>query len=250
MVRVGMDEHVELQCGECGSRVTRKTAANVLAEKQNRPVRCRTCVSAANFRSMHAARTPEERSAHGKKARARVTHSKEAVAKQWVTVKSDPEKYAAAKARLSRTALNYWANLTDEQREAHYRKVFANKTGKSKAGDAFLAALTGAGVTLATEQMIHGYLVDGLDAEAKVVVEFYGDVFHCNPRVFNNPERYCSWISRTVGQQWARDRKRLAVLYRYGYRVVIVWESDWYGNRNIEIERVKDALCKSRGDSG
>ena len=98
------------------------------------------------------------------------------------------------------------------------------------------------GVSLEREQGISGFIVDGL--QNKLIVEFYGDIYHCNPRHFRDPDEFCSWIGRTVTQQWARDRKRLGVFYKLGYRVVIVWEADWKTHPENEIRRVKNALSE------
>ncbi len=197
--------------------------------------------------AFHDSKTPEERIAQGKAARSCVAHSHEAVVKQWETVKADPEKFAKAKSRLSRTSKNFWNSLTPESRIVHIQKIFANITGRSKAGDQFIEHFAKEGVILEVEQGVHGFIVDGLDSKKKVVVEFYGDMFHCRPNNFPDPNQYCSWISRTVAQQWDRDLKRLGVFYRYGYLVVIVWETDWYSDPHTQIRRIKDAL-QSRKD--
>jgi len=93
------------------------------------------------------------------------------------------------------------------------------------------------------EEIISGFIVDGLLKSEKVILEFYGDMFHCNPTKFHDPSEYCSWISRTVGQQWKRDKRRTAALLKRGYKVLIVWESDWNNQKEKTIERVKNALC-------
>lgn len=195
------------------------------------------------FLQMHAKLSPEDRSSKGRVARSKVTHSKEAVEKQWETIKSDPEKFAALKKQRGGTAKIFWDSMTPEKKALHFQKVFASSgKGRSKAGDQFIHSLANAGFGFEPEQWVHGFCVDGLDRNRKLIVEFYGEMFHCNPRTFHDPEKYCPWIGRTVGQQWARDRKRLGVFYKNGYRVIIIWEKDWYASPQTQIGRIENAL--------
>jgi G:T-mismatch repair DNA endonuclease (very short patch repair protein) len=83
-----------------------------------------------------------------------------------------------------------------------------------------------------------------------VIVEYYGDVYHCNPRRFKDESEYCPIIRRTVGEQWKRDRKRLACFTkRHGYDVVIVWESDWNKNPEKELDRIRDVVERRRNET-
>jgi hypothetical protein len=171
------------------------------------------------------------------------------VQRQWETVRADPEQYRKACARLQRTAQTFWDSLTPEERDAHVQKILrGNGKGHSVAGDRFLDRLAAEGISLEREATIHGFIVDGLARGQNLIVEFYGDMFHCRPTTFSDPEHYCPWLGRTVAQQWARDRKRLGVFYRFGFRVVITWESDWYTDPEHEIGRIRDALHEGDGD--
>jgi very-short-patch-repair endonuclease len=98
------------------------------------------------------------------------------------------------------------------------------------------------GLQILREEAIAGFIVDGLVEDKKLILEFYGDVFYCNPLKFQDPDEYCFWISRTVGQQWKRDERRLAALLKNGYKVLVVWEYDWNNNKQEVLERVENAL--------
>ena len=56
------------------------------------------------------------------------------------------------------------------------------------------------------------------------------------------PDKWFTWIKRTVGEQWKRDQRRLACFYRLGYTVVIVWQTDWDRDKETAIERIQHAL--------
>jgi G:T-mismatch repair DNA endonuclease (very short patch repair protein) len=103
---------------------------------------------------------------------------------------------------------------------------------------AFLRQLHDRGLEIKPEQTISGFVVDGLHKASNTIIEFYGDFWHCKPDKYRNPQQFCGWLNRTVDQQWARDRRRLGVFYGLGYKVVVIWESDWKKDPECEVDRV------------
>ena len=99
-------------------------------------------------------------------------------------------------------------------------------------------------IKIIREMFINGLFVDGIIEDTNIIIEFYGDMFHCNPIKFHDPEQYCSWISRTVQQQWDRDRIRLAKLYQQGYKVIVIWENSWKKDQQKYIKRIQDEMYK------
>jgi G:T-mismatch repair DNA endonuclease (very short patch repair protein) len=85
---------------------------------------------------------------------------------------------------------------------------------------------------------ISGFVVDAFHRASKTVVLYHGDFWHCNPRTFKDSNQYCKWLGRTVSEQWKRDQRAVAAFYKYGYRVVIVWESDAKRDQSIELQRI------------
>lgn len=191
----------------------------------------------------HAKRTSEEKSEHGRKMRKAVKISgAEMRAKQQKFIDdSSPEYYKKYCEKRRQIALNFHAGMSDIDKEAHYRKIFKN-TGRSKACDKFLEVLITHRIIHKPEQYVNGFIVDAIIDNSNLIIEFYGDIYHCNPIKFKDPAKYCSWISRTVQEQWDRDRRRLAALYKLGYKVLIVWEYDWNKTPLIEIERIKHEM--------
>lgn len=263
-------EQVQLVCG-CGRDFSRRRDYIRQREKAGKSVTCTRCsnsaaslkkwaeapperheqqsqVSRAVMLAYKAGLTPEQRSEEARIG-GKANKGGTSVQRQWETVRANPELMQQARERLRRTSQNFWDSLTPEERVAHTRKVIKN-TGRSVVADRFLERLRNEGVLLEAEHGVSGFIVDGCDVAAKVIVEFYGDNFHCRPTKFTDPDRFCSWIQRTVRQQWARDRKRLGVFYSLGFRVVIVWESDWSENPEREIRRVQDAVRECRENLG
>jgi very-short-patch-repair endonuclease len=218
----------------CRSCVSRRTAANLSPAVKQKKIDA--------LKKANESRTPEQHAEIGRKRRARVRMSgKEMRAKQQETINSDPVRYAAYCEKRRKISKAFHAGMTDEDKAAYYAKVLKTK-GVSRAEDEFFDHLTGLGIDFERSQALNGFVVDGMRKDAKVIVEFYGDTFHCNPKKFTDPDQYCSWIKRTVAEQWKRDQRRLACFYRLGYTVVIVWQSDWDRDKETAIERIQHAL--------
>lgn len=77
---------------------------------------------------------------------------------------------------------------------------------------------------------VHRYYVDVLSEPLKMIVEFNGDYWHCNPTkyesTFFHPKK-----QKTAAQIWSEDEKRMSVLKENGYLTITVWESEYCHDR-------------------
>lgn len=73
-------------------------------------------------------------------------------------------------------------------------------------------------------QRVGKYTVDFLNENTKEVVEYYGDYWHCNPRIYP-ADYYNRSIGMTANEKWKYDENRKKYLQNRGYSVRIVWES-------------------------
>ena len=90
--------------------------------------------------------------------------------------------------------------------------------------------------------------VDECNEELKIVVEYNGDMWHCNPRNWKADD-YNSSIRMTAGEKWQKDIARHKMLRSMGYKTLIVWESEWIKEAQKYISRIKetcDAACKHK----
>jgi peroxiredoxin len=72
------------------------------------------------------------------------------------------------------------------------------------------------------------FKVDGFHARSNTVFEFHGDVFHGNPLVFKDRENCHPFRkSVTAKQLYQETIKREEVIESLGYKVVVIWESDY-----------------------
>ena len=81
------------------------------------------------------------------------------------------------------------------------------------------------------------YHPDIVDVERKIVVEFYGDYSHSHPDMY--PDEYWNALRhRTARENREFDAKRKAFIESQGWRVIVVWESDWKSSANGAVEHV------------
>jgi G:T-mismatch repair DNA endonuclease (very short patch repair protein) len=220
----------EYRCNNCNRIRNQKTFNNITFQDRS-----------DRMKKNHA-NNPEMASIVGKKRRAKVNISgAELRRRQQIAIESDPEKYSNYCAKRKDIAIKFHAGLTDKEKEKHYSKVFKNGP-TSKAEDEFFNELLKYGLNFERNICISGFFPDGVDEDRKIIIEFYGDSFHCNPIKFQNPNQHCSWLKRTVQDQWDRDKMRIAVFSKCGYKVIIVWENDWRHSQSVQIERIKNIL--------
>lgn len=97
-------------------------------------------------------------------------------------------------------------------------------------------ALIELGLEFEAQAKIGRYQVDVLIPSQALVVECFGDFWHCNPAVY--PDGPANDVHR---RQPERDQRRIAYLQAKGYRVLILWERDiaQVGARQL-LERALD----------
>lgn len=89
----------------------------------------------------------------------------------------------------------------------------------------------------------HGsYQVDFINERLGVIVEFFGDYWHCNPKTYDK-----NYIHETNGKRaeeiWKADKKRVKRMKELtGHEVIVVWESDWNNRKELEKKRLKRSI--------
>jgi G:T-mismatch repair DNA endonuclease (very short patch repair protein) len=176
---------------------------------------------------------------------------RQGVVKQWQTMTQETKDARAKKIR--KWSKSFWAAMTPEQRNLHVSKMIKGLS-RSKISDEFRQTLVGFGLYYGfrSEQTVSGFVVDECNEELKVVIEFYGDYYHCNPRnpKFADPEYYNPTLRMKASQKWESDRRRFAAIRKKGYQVLVVWENDWRKSPATEIARVQMFLSGARKKSG
>lgn len=75
------------------------------------------------------------------------------------------------------------------------------------------------------------YFVDFLIND-NLVVECYGDYWHCNPIRFD-PEYYHSKLQDYAKNIWEKDKQRIDFIINNNYKVIIIWENNWNNEKNF-----------------
>jgi len=178
-----------------------------------------------------ASKTPEER--------------RRGVEKQWQSL--SPEARAARAAKIGAWSKKNWEEMTPEARAARVRKMVTGLP-RSAVSDEFRTAVQQAGLYdgFQSEVVVSGFLVDECNEARKLILEFHGDYYHCNPRKFTDPNWMNPTLKMTAGQKWKYDRRRMACFLNLGFRVLVVWESDWKTNPQQVLAQVRAFLGSTR----
>lgn len=82
---------------------------------------------------------------------------------------------------------------------------------------------------------INNFIVDML--LERIVIEFYGDFWHRNPKYYSAKDLYYGKTSETI---WEYDKRKIQLVNKEGYVVVVVWETDWKNNKEQVIEQIQN----------
>ena len=243
-------QKVIILCKRCGGKMSVSISHRATYMKAGGGTcrKCRSEISSEVMIQTRSKETKEERITRGKHGSALADHRK-GVLKQWETIRANPEAYKLACKSRSDKLKAVWDGYGDEARSKRI-KLFYESFGKrrSRVSDALKQSMVDAGLYegFVSEEVFHGFIPDEINHNLKLVVEMFGDLYHCNPKRYTDASVFISTIGRTVGEQWSRDKRRFACFHKYGYRTVVVWDSDFRNDPKREIERIKLAIERQR----
>lgn len=138
-------------------------------------------------------------------------------------------------------------NADEEYKRKHYLKVFKNsKIGFISKGHNELHEFLKEFNFIQHVQILD-MEVDECNEDLKIVVEFNGDLYHCNPRKWE-PTQYNSVIKMFAYEKWEKDRNRFYMLKKMGYKTFIVWEDDWALKRNEVKQKLINLINKTKNE--
>jgi hypothetical protein len=70
------------------------------------------------------------------------------------------------------------------------------------------------------------YICDIFIPSLNLIIEFYGDYWHCNPKKYE-PTYYHLRKKKTSEQIWSEDKIRVDNIKKLGYDFIIIWEEDF-----------------------
>lgn len=110
-------------------------------------------------------------------------------------------------------------------------------------GEIAMAQYCSSVAEIQTNVSIAGYNVDVLFPDHKLIVEYFGDMWHMNPKRYHADDINCITL-RKASDYWAFDSNRTIKLNSAGYTVHIIWESDWKYDRNRIENEIHNAYNK------
>lgn len=86
-----------------------------------------------------------------------------------------------------------------------------------------------------------GYKYDLTNTQNKHIIEINGDFWHANPKLYKN-----TWINpatkRSAEEIWKIDDRKIKTAEKYGYSVMIIWESEYNENPEETIKKCREFL--------
>jgi len=86
-----------------------------------------------------------------------------------------------------------------------------------------------------------GFRPDFLNETRKIIVEFNGDYWHCNPATWGADD-YNKAIKMLAKDKWVYDEGRYKVFRSFGYKVIVIWESEWLTSSDECITKVLEDM--------
>lgn len=90
--------------------------------------------------------------------------------------------------------------------------------------------------------------VDFYDENTRKIIEFNGKMYHADPRFYKStdlPIKFKNVKEPLTAQEiWDRDKERMDTLKELGYKVMIVWETDFHSNPEKVIDECVAFLNK------
>ena len=132
-----------------------------------------------------------------------------------------------------------------------WRKKIIGKT-KSKLCEEFMSALEKSiGMNVEREKPIGTKYVDGF-IDGKLIVEFYGNYWHCNPAIYDKDDYILQHKKQIpVTYIWESDGKRNQyVLSIIDLPMIIVWEQSYINNKGKVIKEITNKFLKGEFKNG
>lgn len=79
------------------------------------------------------------------------------------------------------------------------------------------------------------YKYDFCELTNKKIIEFNGDFWHCNPKLFD-PTYYHKIKKMTAADIWNYDYRKIELAKSHGYKLLTVWEYDYRANPDETVD--------------
>lgn len=86
------------------------------------------------------------------------------------------------------------------------------------------------------------YLLDYYSEQENIVIEIYGDYWHCNPEVYES-DYYHIWSKMTAGEIWEKDKlRKRRIINTLNCTFIEIWEKDWKTKKELVLKQIEYAI--------
>jgi hypothetical protein len=79
---------------------------------------------------------------------------------------------------------------------------------------------------------------DFTDLKNKKIIEYNGDLFHGNPKLYNADSFPNPFNKKLTAKEiWDRDEKKINLAKKEGFEVLIIWDSEYRSNPEVELNK-------------
>jgi hypothetical protein len=89
------------------------------------------------------------------------------------------------------------------------------------------------------------YLYDYTDLKRKKIIEYNGDQYHANPKIYEKnsyPHPYHKTNNYTAEEIWKRDKEKIDLAKSKGYDVLVIWDSEYRKYPESTLEKCLNFL--------
>lgn len=159
---------------------------------------------------------------------------------------------------ISKYGMNEGTKIFNKRQQNWIKKMFNENTcmssGRSMICDKFIEKLIfKINDKEITDKFLYGvnekFIFDKIEKKAKKydlcynkkIIEFYGDFWHSNPKIFDSYDIHR--IKKIKSSEiWEQDNRKISSAIEHGYEVLVIWESDYINNSDEVINKSKQFL--------
>ena len=134
----------------------------------------------------------------------------------------------------------YGKTHTLQAREQIAKNCSNHFSQRSSAEKSISEKLEMLGYSILRNKGISIYNCDLVFEDLQLIVEYFGDFWHCNPAKWS-PDRINPRTKMSAQDRWNLDEKKINHLRTLGYQVKVVWESEWKSHPDVVIQEIVNA---------
>lgn len=154
---------------------------------------------------------------------------------------------------VSKNITKWWKSLSPSEREKKIQEQLKNLHRKSPSLQNTIelklcSLLEILNIRYERRFPIGRYYADFYLKDFNLILECYGDYWHCNPKKYKATDIVVFPNDKKIEAQWvwSQDKLRLDNIQKRGYTCVVVWESDIKGTPEIIIKILKNETNSCR----